>query len=303
MFPIHPLICLVAPAQNVDAMDTPNVHSAIDQIARAKVPPPTRCESAAMIVPLTCFMQLNRIQNLVEVVDPIAAHEQILHGPPKSLHSLHARYEYVLTSMLHHAPPDASNASLNRTLQILLFVPLPLLHQATHWQTTTANHTEARVQLKTLLLANPGRSRNVLIQASRSFSTLRNAAPISFIDPFCLLVAVLYINTYIINALEVQTVGQNPSQVYRIDQDLDETKAQDWIEGRCEGTRLHVSGVGILDTERSGTRLFKEASRIFASSSSRSTLSAGLSKIMSTHAAGQLPEMNHPDEVSQPGLA
>lgn len=280
-------------------MDAPSVHLAIDHIARTGVVPSVLSESAGIIIPLTCFMQHIKIRNLIEVTNPAAAPQHLLQFPSAPLNGLLTLYESALTPILQLASPASNLATerttLSRTLQILIFAPLPLLSQASHWETTTANFAEARRQLSAMMVAQPTRARQVMLQAARLFNTLRNATPLSHIDPFCLLISVLYIHAFITGV--VYTSEQTSGEVYRVDQDLEESKVRDWIEGRGDVPQLHVSGIGILHTERSSTRLFKEAARIFSVSAGRSCLAAGLSGILSAQAAGQIPSLSPSDDV------
>jgi hypothetical protein len=109
---------------------------------------------------------------------------------------------------------------------------------------------------------------------------------------------VLYIVSYI-ELVELQRPGLisradsiGAAKVIRLDQAISEDERDSWLNLRCQ-SRPHVTGLGLLDTDRSVARVFKEASQIMINNGPTSTLAVAMSAIYASSAAGRPPDFPH----------
>lgn len=184
-------------------------------------------------------------------------------------------------------------AVMARLTAILSFVPQKLLLQFGYWQTSSAAPQEARQQLRQMMHDHAQRTRECAYHAAQLFAHFRKRTRLSHIDPFCLLVATVflwaYIELFVQNSnIETSSSGCSARILVRLDLGLDSTQISRWIDSGSD-QRPHITGVGAFDTERSHVRLLKEASRIIGIGPPRSKLAAGISRMLHIQALGHLP--------------
>ena len=185
-----------------------------------------------------------------------------------------------------------------RLLTILAFIPSRVLLPYSKWQTSAHGHGTARKELTDILSNDAPRARYCLCLAAQLFRHFRSAQASTYFDTLALLMCVLYFVSYI-ELIELQRPnvasradGTGVAKVIRLDQAISEDERDSWLNLRCQ-SRPHVTGIGLLDTDRSVARVFKEASQIMISNEPMSTLAAAMSAILASSAAGRPPEFPH----------
>lgn len=180
-----------------------------------------------------------------------------------------------------------------RLTAILSFAPQRLLLRFGYWQTSSAAPQEARQQLRQSMLQHDQRTRECAYHAAQLFAHFRRRTKLSHVDPFCLLVATVFLWAYIELSVqepnsETSTTGCRAGVLVRLDLGLDDIARTNWITSGHD-QRPHITGVGAFDTARSHVRLLKEASRIMGIGPPRSKLAAGISRMLHIQALGHLP--------------
>jgi hypothetical protein len=193
-------------------------------------------------------------------------------------------------------PSDFAVAA--RLLTILAFTPARVLLPYSKWQTSAHGYGTARKELMKFLSKDAPRARYCLFLAAQLFRHFRSTQASTYFDTLALLMCVLYFVSYI-ELVELQRPdvtlrahGLGVVKVIRLDQTISEDERDSWLNLRCQ-SRPHVTGLGLLDTDRSVARVFKEASRIMVNNGPTSTLAAAMSAIMASSAAGRLPDFPH----------
>lgn len=185
-----------------------------------------------------------------------------------------------------------------RLLSILAFAPARVLLPFSKWQTSTHGCSTARKELIDILSNDAPRARYCLYLAAQMFRHFRSAQASTYFDTLALLMCVLYFVSYI-ELVELQSPhtgsradGTGVAKIIRLDQAISEVERDSWLNLKCQ-SRPHVTGIGLLDTDRSVARVFKEASQIMANNGPTSTLAAAMSAILASSAVGRPPEFPH----------
>jgi hypothetical protein len=172
------------------------------------------------------------------------------------------------------------------------------------WQTSAHGCSKARQELLEILSNDAPRARYCLYLSAQLFRHFRTTQASSYFDTLALLMCVLYLVSYI----ELVELRQRPgttsragdttsvAKAIRLDQALGDGERDDWLNGKCQ-SRPHVTGLGLLDTDRSVARVFKEASRISMDNAARSTLAKAMSAIYASQATGRPPDF--PNDQSE----
>jgi len=254
-------------------------------------------ESARVALILAAFSQHTSMTDLVRTIvaprqpSPYAAVAVHLDGClvniSRTLLSCapsHAQFPYSLASQ---------SAVLTRLVAILAFTPTGLLHPFSRWQTTPHGTDSARKRLRLIMNQDSIRTRECALHAAKLFEHFRGQPQLIHIDPFCLLIATLFlwafIDLVIVHDVGASTSSTGPqSKIVRIDQVLDGDEKDTWIKQGSD-MRPHITGVGILDSGRGSVRLLKETAKIMGSGARKSTLAVSLSSILSSSAEGNIP--------------
>ncbi|KAF2650005.1 hypothetical protein K491DRAFT_156432 [Lophiostoma macrostomum CBS 122681] len=181
-----------------------------------------------------------------------------------------------------------------RILTILEFTPGRLLHPFTRWQSSESGISHARKELSRIVSLDIGRARHCLLQAAQLFQYFRVVNTLRHTDTIALLVSTLYIHLCI--ELVVKQGADRDAQAsmpdggrwIRLDQVSDQGQIDDWLCLKYD-YRAHITGIGILEADRSTARLYKESARIMGRSASKSSFSAALQPLMESQAAGNAP--------------
>lgn len=185
-----------------------------------------------------------------------------------------------------------------RLLAILAFSPARVLLPFSKWQTSAHGYGAARKELIDILRNDATRARHCLYLAAQLFRHFRSTQASTYFDTLALLMCVLYLVSYV-ELVELQhpdvslrADGIGAVKVIRLDQAISEDERDSWLNLRCQ-SRPHVTGIGLLDTDRSVARVFKEASQIMVSNGPTSTLAATMSAMLASSAAGRPPDFPH----------
>jgi hypothetical protein len=185
-----------------------------------------------------------------------------------------------------------------RLLTILAFTPSRVLLPFSKWQTSTHGYGTARKELIDILSSDVPRARHCLSLSAQLFRHFRSAQASTYFDTLALLMCVLYLVSYI-ELVELQRPnltsrvdGVGAAKVIRLDQTISEDERDSWLNLRCQ-SRPHITGVGLLDTDRSIARVFKEASQMTVNNGPTSTLAAAMSAILASSATGRPPDFPH----------
>jgi hypothetical protein len=208
-------------------------------------------------------------------------------------------------------PPEADGkpnefAVAARLLTILTFTPQRLLLPFSKWQTSAHGYGTARKELIDILSNDAPRARYCLYLAAQLFRRFRSAQASTFFDTLAFLMCVLYIVSYI-ELVELQNPniasradGIGVAKVIRLDQAISDEERDSWLHLRCQ-YRPHVAGIGLLGTDRSVARVFKEASQVMVGNGPMSTLAKAMSTIFTSSATGRPPDFPH--DQSEPHVS
>jgi hypothetical protein len=181
-----------------------------------------------------------------------------------------------------------------RIMTILNFTPGRLLFPFTRWQSSESGSSHARTELSRIVSQDIGRARHCMHLAAQLFQYFRMVNTLRHTDTVTLLVCTLYIHVCIELVVnqgvdrDAQASMPDGRRMIRLDQVSDQSQIDDWL-GLKHDYRPHITGIGILEADRSTARLYKETSRIMGRSASKSSFAAALQPIMEAQAAGNAP--------------
>ena len=277
------------------------VCSAIARVSAGAATQEDTEQPTRLITLFTAFVQQVASQDLSRVMmdGPVLGPIDNLWQTSFDALSKAACYEPLIQAAAQDTRPDAIAFAVSaRLLTILAFTPSRLLLPSSKWQTSAYGCSKAREELLHILSNDAPRARYCLYLSAQLFRHFRNTPASSYVDTLALLMCVLYLVSYI-ELVELQkqrpgtasTRGDNTSvaKVIRLDQTLSDHERDDWLNGKCQ-SRPHVTGLGLLDSERSVARVYKEASRITRENGATSTLAGAMSGILASQATGRPPD-------------
>ncbi|OAL42842.1 hypothetical protein IQ07DRAFT_686151 [Pyrenochaeta sp. DS3sAY3a] len=181
-----------------------------------------------------------------------------------------------------------------RVLTILDFAPGRLLYPFTRWQSSDHGANHARKELSRIVSHDIGRARHCIHQAAQLFQYFRMVSTLRHIDTISLLLCTAYIHIYIELVVkqranrDAQADMLDAGKLIRLDKVSENTQIDDWLSLKHDD-QPHITGIGVLEADRSTARLYKETSRIMGRSASKSSFAAALQPIMDLQAAGNAP--------------
>uniref|UniRef100_L2FRD7 Transcription factor domain-containing protein n=1 Tax=Colletotrichum fructicola (strain Nara gc5) TaxID=1213859 RepID=L2FRD7_COLFN len=162
-------------------------------------------------------------------------------------------------------------------LSILRQVPLRKLYEFSGWQVTEPQIEAAREYLQKWMRNKPSHARKCLWHAAVVFKILRNKKHFSCDSPFCMLVVALYIWAFDQFAQPKENMSPGDAvncvgtdRPTRVDLLQDEKEIEEWLENGSSS--VHITGVGVLKSTKSGARMISECRRILLSASGWSPL-------------------------------
>lgn len=284
------------------------VCSAIARVSTGTTIQEDREQPSQLIILFTAFGQHLDSQNLMRAMLPCSedvngAASAAISGPTDTIWQTafdalsKAGCSRSFTQAGGNARPDEF-AVAARLLTVLAFTPSRVLLPFSKWQTSTHGYGTARQELIGILNNDAPRARYCLYLAAQLLRHFRGAQASTHFDVLALLMCVLYFVSYIeLVELQRQHIisradGLGVAKVIRLDQALSEDELDSWLNLRCQ-SRPHVTGIGLLDTDRSIARVFKEASKITSNNGPTSTLAVAMSAIYASSAAGMPPDFPH----------
>ncbi|PLB53994.1 hypothetical protein P170DRAFT_460272 [Aspergillus steynii IBT 23096] len=203
---------------------------------------------------------------------------------PLSYAALNQRYESlrpaVSTVKLTPCISDTRDTFFN-LLFILRHIPLGRLYTYSGWYASEPDISAARSYLTTWLRENPMLARECVVHAGALLGKVRSSAVSSCYDPFCLLIAVLYLWMFerlrSASCVELPQPPETSGRVtmLKVDQYCEERTKKRWVEGDSSVV-LHITGVGLLSSPGGTRRLLQEFLRIISSRTAWSVLRRGL---------------------------
>lgn len=183
-------------------------------------------------------------------------------------------------------------------LSILRRVSQRTLYIFFGWMNTPPRPGVAQRELSRLISEDKKSAREALLHSAVLFRMIRDQSITTYWDPFWLLIATLYMLAFgqiENNSLQQSVHDYHPSssirQPLRIDQDLNDTTQQSWIESDTN-VQLHVTGIGLLDGAESGPRILKEAIRILSQRTGWNQLSSGVAHMLRQVLYGAIPNLD-----------
>ncbi|KAF0324500.1 hypothetical protein GQ607_008204 [Colletotrichum asianum] len=170
------------------------------------------------------------------------------------------------------SPESDALLTYYHVLSILRQVPLRKLYEFSGWQVTEPQIEAAREYLQRWMRNKPSHARKCLWHAAVVFKTLRNKKHFSCDSPFCMLVVALYIWAF--DQFAQLKDGMSPGDATicvgadrptRVDLLQDEKEIDAWLENGSSS--VHITGVGVLKSTKSGGRMISECRRILLSAS------------------------------------
>ncbi|KAK2771963.1 hypothetical protein CKAH01_14174 [Colletotrichum kahawae] len=175
------------------------------------------------------------------------------------------------------SPESDALLTYYHVLSILRQVPLRKLHEFSGWQVTEPQIDAAREYLQKWMRSKPSHARKCFWHAAVVFKILRNKKHFACDSPFCMLVVVLYMWAFDqFGQLKGAILPRDMADCAGMDRptsvDLlqDEKEIEAWLENGSSS--VHITGVGVLKSTKSGARMISECRRILLSASGWSPL-------------------------------
>jgi hypothetical protein len=173
----------------------------------------------------------------------------------------HAIHDAIASKYLpHHAVEPDMHDPLVHVVSILRDIPLRIIYASVGWQAKVTEMRRTRERLKEYLLRNPSTARICLWHAAQIHSSARNYRYPAYYAPLSFTIAVSYILLYDQILAHTDTQGQ----VIRLDKVREKTDVDAWVSDG-EGSRVHITGIGILNSSESSRRLLVDAGNILRS--------------------------------------
>ncbi|KAL2832309.1 hypothetical protein BJY01DRAFT_260258 [Aspergillus pseudoustus] len=238
----------------------------------------------------------------------------------ESIDSILASFQAKTSSCFQHQSVSASPVphqthKLALLTRLLRFIPYRTMYVASGWMADRTQSEGALQRIAHLLCAEDtqAESRQTLVHAARMFRIIRSQTTFDPHDSLILLMAVLYVWYYDrfaptptrVAAAEQAQRGQtelssssptpNPAgrQILRIDQDIADFVIDRWITHGFGNNRahlqIHITGIGVLDGERSPSRILREAIGILGGNKTWQQLSSAIKHALGQILAGSAP--------------
>ncbi|KAE8362187.1 hypothetical protein BDV27DRAFT_147175 [Aspergillus caelatus] len=210
------------------------------------------------------------------------------HRNPCSQQSAYSSLDWRYRMLMPSSPTASLGKGVSDTrdtffhlLFILRHIPLESLYTYSGWYASKEDISGAELYLRTWLQDNPALSRECVSHAGALIGKIRLSLTMSCYDPFCLLIAVLFLWTFeklkpaLPAALRQASPGSGPAIIFKIDQCHEEGIRERWIRGDPE-VSVHITGVGLLSSAGGTRRLLQEYLRIISPQTGWPTLRRGL---------------------------
>ncbi|OBR07633.1 hypothetical protein CH63R_09154 [Colletotrichum higginsianum IMI 349063] len=163
-------------------------------------------------------------------------------------------------------------------------IPLRIIYASVGWQVDGAQMERCRARLRTHLRRNLGTARGCLWHAAQIYSLSRSLRFSACHFSLSLCIAVSYIFLY-------DQVVQFPSsqgELIRLDKLVQKSQVDAWVKS-VDDSRVHITGIGILDNYESSRRLLLDAETVLRSQKSWQTFAEAMARTFAQMSQGQQP--------------
>ncbi|WQF88831.1 hypothetical protein CDEST_13845 [Colletotrichum destructivum] len=165
-------------------------------------------------------------------------------------------------------------------------IPLRIIYSSVGWQVDSAEMERCRARLRIHLRRNLGTARSCLWHAAQIYSLSRNLRFTACHFSLSLCIAVTYIFLY-------DQIVQLPSpqgELILLDKLVQKSQVDAWVES-VDDSRVHITGIGILDNYESSRRLLLDAEAVLRSQKSWQTFAEALARTFAQMSQGQQPHI------------
>jgi hypothetical protein len=221
-----------------------------------------------------CDMESNkdRLLSSGASLDDITYLDQVIHDAIASKHHPHRAGEHEMHDPIVHV------------ISILRDIPLRMIYASVGWQANVADMRRTRERLKEYLQCNRGTAKMCLWHAAQVYLSMRNYRYPAHYACLSFTIATTYILLYdqILRATDTQ------GDVTRLDKLKRKTDADVWARDD-KGSRVHITGIGILNSTESSRRLLIDAENILRSQRPWRGISESLADCFAQMSQGRRP--------------
>lgn len=188
------------------------------------------------------------------------------------------------TEVLRPHSVAATESKFYHIFSIARSFRLRSLYAFSRWQATEAETKAAGQEILVRMQRDPARARRCVLHAGAVFGSIRSDNHNAHFDPFCLLVATLYLWAYqqlVVDDLKAPSSSPalTSKETLRIDKWLDTQTANSWVNEDAQ-FQIHLTGVGVIQGLDGSVRLLKESIRILTHQLKWSVLGRGIAQGM-----------------------
>jgi hypothetical protein len=187
----------------------------------------------------------------------------------------------------HHVGEQDMHDPLVHVISILRDIPLRMIYASVGWEANVAEMQQTRERLKGYLRRNPSTARICLWHAARIHSSVRNYRYPACYAFLSFAIAVSYILLYDQILERTDTQGD----VIRLDKLKEKTNVDVWARDG-EGSKVHITGIGILNSTESSRRLLVDAGNILQSQKPWRNISEPLANCFAQMSQNRSPRAN-----------
>jgi hypothetical protein len=205
-------------------------------------------------------------------LDDITYLDHVIHDAIASKHLPHRAGEQDLQDPIVHV------------ISILRDIPLRTIYASVGWQANVPEMQRTRERLKEYLRCNQITARICLWHAAQVYLSMRNHRYPAYYACLSFVIAVTYILLY------DQILGETDPQgdLIRLDRLKEKTDADIWARDG-ESSRVHITGIGILNSTESSRRLLVGAANILRSQRPWRNMSESLADCFAQMSEGRRP--------------
>ena len=205
---------------------------------------------------------------------------------PDDITYLDQRIEDAITTthLSCHAGDHTMYDPVVHVISILRNIPLRMIYASVGWQANLAEMQKTRERLKEYLRRNLDTARICLWHAAQIYAFTRNDRYPAYYATLSFAIAVTYILLY------DQILGQKDTSgdLVRLDKIKEKIDITAWARDG-EGSRVHITGIGILNSTESSQRLLADAGNILRSQRPWRGISEDLVGCFAQMSQGRMP--------------
>ncbi|CAI9638112.1 unnamed protein product [Alternaria burnsii] len=205
---------------------------------------------------------------------------------PDEITYLDQRIEDAIASthLSCHAGDHTMYDPVVHVISILRNIPLRMIYASVGWQANLAEMQKTRERLKEYLRRNPDTARICLWHAAQIYAFTRNDRHPAYYATLSFAIAVTYILLYD----QILSQKNTSRDLVRLDKIKEKTDITAWARDG-EGSRVHITGIGILHSTESSQRLLADAGNILRSQRPWRGISEDLVACFAQLSQGRMP--------------